>query len=172
MHAVAQSLPGLLCRRLLLRRLFCAHLRQQEGWSQVDGILNSFNRRCVNKVSLGITHLRHSYSSGQLTPAAVMHEVYRRIRGAGERPAWISLVSEEQTLRHAQALGAFTESLPLYGVPFAIKDNIDLAGVPTTAACPDFAYTPDRSAVVVAKLMAAGAIPIGEPISISSQQAL
>jgi allophanate hydrolase len=54
------------------------------------------------------------------------------------------------------------QSLPLYGIPFAIKDNIDLAGVPTTAACPAFAYTPERHAAVVEKLIAAGAIPVGK----------
>jgi allophanate hydrolase len=52
--------------------------------------------------------------------------------------------------------------LPLYGVPFAIKDNIDLAGRPTTAACPDFAYTPKASAPVVQRLIDAGAIAIGK----------
>ena len=53
-------------------------------------------------------------------------------------------------------------ALPLYGVPFAIKDNIDLAGVPTTVACPAFAYVPQRSATVVQRLIDAGAIPIGK----------
>jgi len=52
--------------------------------------------------------------------------------------------------------------LPLYGIPFAVKDNIDVAGVPTTAACPAYAYTPDADAFVVERLMAAGAIPIGK----------
>jgi allophanate hydrolase len=54
------------------------------------------------------------------------------------------------------------DALPLYGIPFAIKDNIDLAGIPTTAGCPDYAYTPDEHAFVVARLIAAGAIPIGK----------
>jgi allophanate hydrolase len=53
-------------------------------------------------------------------------------------------------------------SLPLYGIPFAIKDNIDLAGIPTTAACPDYAYTPQISATVVQQLIDAGAIPLGK----------
>ena len=52
--------------------------------------------------------------------------------------------------------------LPLYGIPFAVKDNIDCAGLPTTAACPAFAYTPTQNAHVVDKLMAAGAIPVGK----------
>ena len=53
-------------------------------------------------------------------------------------------------------------ALPLYGIPFAIKDNIDLAGVPTTAACPAYAYTPCKTAAVVQRLIDAGAIPIGK----------
>ena len=51
---------------------------------------------------------------------------------------------------------------PLYGIPFAVKDNIDVAGIPTTCACPEFAYTPQRSAAVVERLVAAGAIVIGK----------
>ena len=65
-------------------------------------------------------------------------------------------------LARAAASAGPSADLPLYGVPFAIKDNIDLAGTPTTAACPAFAYTPDRSAFVVQRLIAAGAIPIGK----------
>ncbi|MDP1007461.1 amidase family protein, partial [Klebsiella pneumoniae] len=52
--------------------------------------------------------------------------------------------------------------LPLYGVPFAIKDNIDLAGIPTTAACPAFAYVPQHSATIVEQLIALGAVPLGK----------
>jgi len=54
------------------------------------------------------------------------------------------------------------EDLPLYGVPFAIKDNIDLAAIPTTAACPAFAYVPERSATVVRQLIELGAVPLGK----------
>lgn len=52
--------------------------------------------------------------------------------------------------------------LPLWGVPFAIKDNIDLKGVPTTAGCPVYAYTPEKSAEIVERLVSAGAIPVGK----------
>ena len=55
-----------------------------------------------------------------------------------------------------------TKAYPLWGIPFAIKDNIDLAGTPTTAACPAYAYDPKNDAFVVATLKAAGAIPIGK----------
>ncbi|MEM1434552.1 MAG: allophanate hydrolase [Pseudomonadota bacterium] len=70
-----------------------------------------------------------------------------------------------ERLPAATSLGYATppaEPGPLAGLTFAIKDNIDLAGVPTTAACPDFAYTPDRSATVVQRLMQAGALPLGK----------
>jgi allophanate hydrolase len=84
---------------------------------------------------------------------------YRRIRETGERPVWIHVIPEEESIARAEALDP---GLPLYGMTFAIKDNIDLAGVPTTAACPEYAYTPQKSATVVEKLIAAGAIPIGK----------
>jgi allophanate hydrolase len=94
--------------------------------------------------------------------ALKIRETYRRIEAYGNRNVWIHLIPEEETLRRAAALERGSNDLPLYGQTFAIKDNIDLAGVPTTAGCPDFAYTPARSAYVVDRLMAAGAIPIGK----------
>ncbi len=113
-------------------------------------------------MNLGITSLLASYKSGELTPAQVIRETYRRIHERGERPVWISLIPEAESIARAESLGAFRDDLPLYGIPFAVKDNIDIAGVPTTAACPEFAYTPSRSAAVVERLIAAGAIPIGK----------
>ncbi len=70
----------------------------------------------------------------------------------------------EVVMAHASGLehDANALTLPLYGVPFAIKDNIDVAAHPTTAACPAFSYTPDQSATVVQKLVAAGAMLIGK----------
>jgi allophanate hydrolase len=76
-----------------------------------------------------------------------------------EQPIWIHRIPEEES---AARLAALHKDLPLYGLTFAIKDNIDLAGVPTTAGCPAYAYTPSKSAVVVERLMAAGAIPVGK----------
>jgi allophanate hydrolase len=76
---------------------------------------------------------------------------------------WITRLSRDQVMAYVAALeGRAPDELPLYGIPFVIKDNIDLAGVPTTAACPGFAYTPARSATVVQKLIDAGAIPLGK----------
>lgn len=113
-------------------------------------------------MNFGITSLQAAYKSGELTPAEVIRESYRRIRERGERPVWISLVPGEESIARAESLGPFRDDLPLYGIPFGVKDNIDVAGIPTTAGCPDFAYTPSRSAAVVEKLIAAGAIPIGK----------
>lgn len=108
--------------------------------------------------SLDIDALREGYASGALTPPAVVGEVYRRIAEAGERPVWISLVPMAQALAKAEQ----APKGPIHGVPFAVKDNIDVAGLPTTCACPDFAYVPGRSAAAVERLEAAGAVLIGK----------
>jgi len=93
---------------------------------------------------------------------ARISEIFSRIRERGSDGVWISLVSEEEALKRAEELKSDPRELPLRGQTFAIKDNIDLAGLPTTAACPEFAYTPTRSAFVVQRLIDAGAVPIGK----------
>lgn len=108
--------------------------------------------------SLDLASLQAAYASGESTPERVIDEVYSRIAAIGERPVWISLVPREVALAKA----ALAPRGPLFGVPFAVKDNIDVAGVPTTCACPEFAYTPQHSAHVVELLEAAGAIAIGK----------
>jgi allophanate hydrolase len=113
-------------------------------------------------LTLTISALQDSYRTGTTTPLELLGKIYGRIREADEQPTWIHVVPEVETLERAEALGVYRDDLPLYGIPFAIKDNIDLAGVPTTAACPEFAYIPGRSATVVERLIAAGAIPIGK----------
>lgn len=111
--------------------------------------------------SLDLASLAAAYRGG-LKPVDLFAALLERAAHDPHR-AWISLLPGERVLALAQALeGRDPAELPLYGVPFAIKDNIDLAGQPTTAACPDFAYLPESSAAVVDKLMAAGAIPLGK----------
>jgi allophanate hydrolase len=97
-------------------------------------------------------------------PTEIVEEVYRRIALHPLRPIWIELVPKEQALARAAALESSPDSmkLPLCGIPFAVKDNIDVAGMPTTAGCPAYAYTPEQSARVVELLLAAGAILIGK----------
>src|SRR6267142_2837773 len=103
------------------------------------------------------------YRAGRTSPVQVMEGVLEAVGRAPERNAWITLLPRERLLAMAHALVSRPpESLPLYGIPFSIKDNIDLAGIPTTAGCPEYAYTPSESAFVVQRLIDAGAIPIGK----------
>lgn len=117
----------------------------------------------LDTLSLDLATLRAGYLEGAFTPTQVLGEVLRRVRAAPERHVWITRLPEADVLAAAARLDQLNPAtLPLYGVPFAIKDNIDLAGTPTTAACPAFAYTPSDSATVVARLLAAGAVPVGK----------
>jgi allophanate hydrolase len=98
-----------------------------------------------------------------ISPVDTMRAVYAAIRAWNDPALFITLRDEEDAVAAAAALDpADAARLPLFGVPFAVKDNIDVAGLPTTAGCPAFAYTPETSAFVVARLVAAGAIPIGK----------
>jgi allophanate hydrolase len=118
------------------------------------------------RLDLSLRALQARYREGSLTPSKLVDELHRCMQAEDEeidRHAWIHRLTLDQLRAYARALdGRDQASLPLYGIPFAIKDNIDLAGVPTTAACPAFAYTPARSAVAVQRLIDAGAIPLGK----------
>src|SRR5580704_2218602 len=92
-----------------------------------------------------------------------IEETYSRIAAHDDPALFIALRPKPEALAIAAALqAAGPQGKPLFGVPFVVKDNIDVAGLPTTAACPAFAYRPERSAFVVAKLEQAGAIVIGK----------
>ncbi|MBP8267618.1 MAG: allophanate hydrolase, partial [Zoogloea sp.] len=110
---------------------------------------------------LDLATLAAAYRAG-LKPSTLFAHLHAEA-AADTHHAWISLLPEAELLARARALDEQDPaSLPLYGVPFAVKDNIDQAGLPTTAGCPDFAYTPAADAAVVARLVAAGAIPLGK----------
>jgi allophanate hydrolase len=114
-------------------------------------------------MNLEIAHLRGLYLSGELTPAQLIKQLDAEIGEEDSRHIWIRRLSLDEMLVYANQLANKNPAdLPLYGIPFAIKDNIDLAGVPTTAACHEYAYTPEKSAFVVQKLVDAGAIPVGK----------
>lgn len=113
--------------------------------------------------ALTIGDLLDGYRTGRFTPADVLDDVLKRIDAAPQRNVWITRLTREQVFSHVRGIQSRKmEELPLYGVPFAVKDNIDLGGVPTTAGCPDYAYVPEHSATVVQKLIDAGAIPVGK----------
>lgn len=109
-----------------------------------------------------ISAIHAAYRSGELTPHKLLHRCLQHAQ-ADERNVWICLLSVEQLDGYLHQLEYHSpDDLPLFGIPFAIKDNIDLADLPTTAACPDYAYQPLESAFVVKQLIAAGAIPLGK----------
>jgi allophanate hydrolase len=108
---------------------------------------------------LTIAELRKDYLSGARRHAEVIEEIFSMIRTDGLSPIWISLADEKQAIARAKTVDP---SLPLAGIPFAVKDNIDVVGMNTTAACPSFAHVADRSAPVVKRLLEAGAILIGK----------
>ena len=104
-----------------------------------------------------------AHLSGIATPAMTVARSYARIRAHADAAVFVSLRPEEQAIAEAASLPAKeARSMPLYGVPVAVKDNIDVAGLPTTAACPAFAYMPAADATAVARLRQAGAIIIGK----------
>jgi allophanate hydrolase len=104
-----------------------------------------------------------AHRAGTMTPADTMARTFERIRAHGDDAVFIALREGADVIAEAKALAAeSTTDRPLYGVPVAIKDNIDVIGLPTTAGCPAFAYRPAEDATVVRRLKRAGAIVIGK----------
>jgi len=111
-----------------------------------------------------------AYRDGSSTPGKVVASLLAQIDGAGRDEVWISRVPAKQLKQQAAALDlmwqikgeAVLESMPLFGISFAVKDNIDVAGMPTTAACPEFGRVAETSATVVQRLQAAGALLVGK----------
>jgi allophanate hydrolase len=113
--------------------------------------------------SLCIAELFAAYRRRQITPAEVVDAIYERIAALPDRGIWISVLPRDTAVARAKEIArADPNTLPLYGIPFALKDNMDLAGAQTTAACPAYAYNARESAPIVARLIDAGAIPIGK----------
>ena len=117
----------------------------------------------LNTVDMTITAIHNGYRQQAFTPAELIEALLQRCDLYADNPIWITRLSREQIQPYLQRLqGHSPDSLPLYGIPFAVKDNIDLAAIPTTAACVAFSYTPTEDAFVVAQLLQAGAIPLGK----------
>lgn len=118
--------------------------------------------------SLDISTLHRHYHAGTLSVTDVITAVLERIRLRGKDHVWISRVSVAEIYQRARQLddlhhtADLFERYPLYGIPFAVKDNIDVADMHTTAACPAYAYLAEKDATVVHRLMDAGAILIGK----------
>ena len=104
--------------------------------------------------SFDLATLKARYETGELTPSALVADVLDRIAARGDDHLWIDRLGRDELFAIARRLEAEGPTgKPLYGIPFAIKDNIDLAGHPTTAACPAFAYQARHSAHVVERLI-------------------
>jgi allophanate hydrolase len=118
----------------------------------------------THEFDLRLDAVKAAYQSGSITPRQLIAAL--REQAAALNPEFnlfIHLLTTQELEPYLAALdGKSVAELPLYGVPFAIKDNIDLAGIPTTAACPAFAYMPQQSATLVEQLIALGAVPLGK----------
>ena len=113
--------------------------------------------------SLDLETLGSRYRAGALRPSQVIEGLLQRMDRRGGDKVWIHRLPRDELLARAAELERRGPAgLPLYGIPFGIKDNIDLAGHPTTAACPAYRYLAKTSATVVEKLAAAGAIALGK----------
>ena len=109
-----------------------------------------------------VVALISGHRSGTISITSTIERVFRRLAETADPAIFISLREQEAIMADARALSQGDRSLALYGVPVAVKDNIDVAGLPTTAACPAFSYMPERDAEAVARLKRAGAIIIGK----------
>jgi allophanate hydrolase len=126
-------------------------------------LANSKEREVYTMEKLTIATLKAMYRSKKTSPQAIIEAIIERAERDRAMNIWIippSLTFIQPYLDNLA--GKDPEQYPLWGIPFAIKDNIDLEGVPTTAACPAYAYTPGISAEVVVRLIEAGAIPVGK----------
>lgn len=115
----------------------------------------------LDGLPFALARLRAGYAKG-LRPADVMDEVLARLERIGDPAIFIHLRDRDALRAEAEALGPYDPDRPLWGIPFAVKDNIDVAGIDTTAGCPACAYRPTKDAFVVARLRAAGALVIGK----------
>jgi len=114
-------------------------------------------------IALDIPSLHTAYRNSDLTPDAVIDHILLTSPQYDDRNIWIRQLSKAEIQPYLDSLNTKNiDDLPLFGIPFAIKDNIDLANIPTTAGCPDFSYTPTKHAHIVNELINAGAIPIGK----------
>jgi len=110
----------------------------------------------------GVVALAAAHRRGERDVHDTVETLIAALDAPGDPATWISLVPADALRARAAALAAGPQDLPLLGVPFAVKDNIDAEGLPTTAGCPSYAYAPERSAAVVARLLSAGAILVGK----------
>jgi allophanate hydrolase len=119
---------------------------------------------------IGVAQLTAAYAAGTLRPSDCVRAIFARIQAAARPEVWTFLLPESEVLERAKLLDRqlaaegleLLKAHPLFGIPFAVKDNIDVAGLPTTAACPEFAYVPELTAAAVQRLLDGQALLIGK----------
>ena len=112
--------------------------------------------------AITLSELRNQYRKNTLSPTALIETLWPKLE-SGDPAIWIHRIAKESLLQRAAELETLSVlELPLYGIPFAVKDNMDVAGCPTSAGCPDFTYDAKTHAYGVELLLAAGAILIGK----------
>lgn len=115
--------------------------------------------------AIEVLPLLNAYMAGTANPESIVDQIFERIEEYHSYNIWITVLDKQTVysqIATAKDKLAKGSQLPLYGIPFAVKDNIDVAGLPTTAACLEFAYMPEKNAPVVQQLLDAGAILIGK----------
>ena len=114
-------------------------------------------------MNLNIEALKQNYINGDITPKELISSIKEKIKEYKDHNIWIYVLNDEELEPYFKNLeNKNPKELPLYGIPFAIKDNIDLKDIPTTAACKEYEYIPSKSSFAVEKLIEAGAIPVGK----------
>ncbi|MBO6521806.1 MAG: allophanate hydrolase [Rhodospirillales bacterium] len=120
----------------------------------------------MSEISLSFQNLSQAYRSGALTPTAVVAALLQKTETRGDDGVWIHRLPADDIMARAAELEALPAGeraqLPLFGLPFSVKDCIDIAGLPTTSACPAYEYIADRTNFAVARAIDAGAILIGK----------
>ena len=111
-----------------------------------------------------VAQLLDALRGGATTPTELVERVADGVERRGNDGVWITTLGRQQLRERAAGLEARpgARDLPLYGIPFAVKDSIDVAGMPTTCGCPEYAYVPEVTAPVVDRLVAAGAVLVGK----------
>ncbi|PRC41605.1 amidase, partial [Mycobacterium sp. ITM-2017-0098] len=115
-------------------------------------------------VGPSVAEILASHAGGTGSPAKTAARVADAIAAHGDDGTWLSTVPRAELIAAAEAIERRTgaRTLPLYGVPFGVKDSIDVAGQPTTLSCPDYAYTATDTAPAVQRLLDAGALYVGK----------
>lgn len=119
----------------------------------------------VHISSLDVVRLHEQYTAKSLSPLDLVRHVYEKIASYHDKAVWIRLIPESEALTRAEELLEKYHSKPLpplFGIPFSVKDSIDIAGHPTTLACPSFAYAAKATAPVITRILDAGGILIGK----------